>query len=187
MILVNHYAIWPLIPKTIFMEHCRVEITAFPFVLFHSHHFFNVCCLFRQQFSAAYLLKLFLLPQSAHTTLFIRCDKPELARWSLCSLTRFLQMKWWAAVTVVAIPSQKALLMYPYVSSGKISVLALRCSRALLHNLHLTSDRCLVFASHLATGMILAISIISRLVCLQGTRGSFKYFQERSESAVILP
>ena len=63
-------------------------------------------------------------------------------------------MKWWAAVTVVAIPSQKALLMYPYVSGGKFSVLAQHCSRALLHTLQLTSDRCLIFASHLATGMI---------------------------------
>jgi len=74
-----------------------------------------------------------------------------------------LQMKWWAAVTVVAIPSQKALLMCPYVSSDKFSVLAPRCSRALLHNLQLTFDRCLTFASYLATGMIPAIAIISRL------------------------
>jgi len=35
-----------------------------------------------------------------------------------------LHMKWWAAVTVVAIPSQKVLLMCPYVSSGKFPVLA---------------------------------------------------------------
>jgi len=54
-------------------------------------------------------------------------------------------MKWWAAVTVVAIPLQKALLMCPYVSSGKFSVLTPRCSGALLHNLQLTSDRCLIF------------------------------------------
>jgi len=45
-----------------------VEIIAFPVVLFHRNRFFNVCCLFRQRFSAAYLLKLFLLPQHAHTT-----------------------------------------------------------------------------------------------------------------------
>jgi len=90
-------------------------------------------------------------------------------------------MKWWAAVTVVAISSQKALLMCPYVSqSGKFSVLAPRCTRALLHNLQLTSDRRLVFASHLATGMIFAIAIISRLLCLQGTRESFKYFPENA-------
>ena len=79
------FVIWPPIPKTILIKHCWVEIIAFPFVLFHSDRFFNVCCLFRQQFSAAYLLKLFLLPQRAHSTLFIRCNKPELTRWCLCS------------------------------------------------------------------------------------------------------
>jgi len=72
---------------------------------------------------------------------------------------RCLQMKWWAAVTVVAIPSQKALWMCPYVSSDKFSVLAPRCCRALLHNLQPTPGRCLIFASHLATGMIPAIAI----------------------------
>jgi len=92
MILVNHYAIRPPIPKTIFIKHCRVEIIAFPFVLFHRDRFFNVCCLFCQQFSAAYLLKLFVLPQRAHTTLFIRCDKPELTCWCLCSLHAGIQM-----------------------------------------------------------------------------------------------
>ena len=92
MILVNHYAIWPPIPKTIFIKHCRVEIIACPFVLFHNDRFFHVCCLFHQRFSAAYLLKLFLLPQRAHTTLFIRCDKPELTRWCLCSLYSGIQM-----------------------------------------------------------------------------------------------
>jgi len=104
-------------------------------------------------------------------------------------------MNWWASVTVVAIPSQKALLMCPYVSSSKFSVLAPRCSRALLHNLQLTSDRCLTFASHLATGMIPAIAIISRLLCLQWTRGSFKYFPKKAllsfcrnmRSAVYVP
>jgi len=52
--------------------------------------------------------------------------------------------------------------------------------RALLHNLQLTPDRCLIFASHLATGMIPAIAIISRLLCLQGTRRSFKYFPKNA-------
>ena len=92
MILVNHYAIWPPIPKTIFIKHCQVEIIACPFVLFHNDRFFNVCCLFHQRFSAAYLLKLFLLPQRAHTTLFIRCDTPELTCWCLCSLYAGVQM-----------------------------------------------------------------------------------------------
>jgi len=77
---------------------------------------------------------------------------------------------------VIAIPSQKALFMCPYISSGKFSVLAPPCSRAFLHNLQLTSDRCLIFASQLATRMIPAIAIISRLLCLQGMCGLFKYF-----------
>jgi len=93
---------------------------------------------------------------------------------------RCLQMKRWAAVTVVAIPSQKALLMWPCVSSGKFSVLAPRCSRAFLHNLQFTSDYCLIFASHLSTGMIPEIAIISRLLCLRGTRGSFKNFPKNA-------
>jgi len=76
-----------------------------------------------------------------------------------------LQIKWWAAVTVVVIQSQKALLMCPYVSSSKFSVLALRCSRALFDNLQLTSDRCAHFASHLATGMIPTIAIVAFYVC----------------------
>jgi len=98
-----------------------------------------------------------------------------------CMLSyRCLQMKWWAAVTFVTIPSQKALLMCPYVSSGKFSVLALRCSCAFLHNLQPTSDRCLISASHLATGMVPAIAIISRLLCLLGTRRSFKYFPKNA-------
>jgi len=91
MIFVNHYAIWPLIPKTIFIKHTRVVIIAFPSVLFHRDPFFNVCCLFRQQFFAAYLLKLSLMSQLAHTTLFISCDKPELTRWCLCSLHAGIQ------------------------------------------------------------------------------------------------
>ena len=62
---------------------------------------------------------------------------------------RCLQMKWCAAVTVVAIPSRKALLMCPYVSSGKFSVLAPRCSHArrlAYYGLRPTSDRRLIFA-----------------------------------------
>ena len=106
---------------------------------------------------------------------------------------RCFQMKWWAVVTVVVIPSQKALLMCPYVSSGKFSVLA--SSRALLHNLQFTSDRCLIFASHWVTWMIPAIAIIFCLLCLQGTHGLFKYlpknallsFCRNMKSAVHVP
>ena len=60
-------------------------------MLFHNDCFFNFCCLLRQRFSAAYLFKLFLLPQHVHTTLFISCVKPELTRWCLCSLHAGIQ------------------------------------------------------------------------------------------------
>ena len=157
MILVNHYAIWPLIPRTTFIKYSQVEIIALPFMLFHRDFFLNFCCLFRQQFSAAYLFELFLLPQRAHTTLFIRCDKPSLLAGvcAACMLAyRCLQMKWWAAVTVVTIPLQKSLLMCPFVSSSKFSVLAPRCSRAPLHNLQLTSDSSLIFAIQFGSSFV---------------------------------
>jgi len=79
------------IPRTIFIQHFRVEIISFPFVLFHRDRFFDVCCLFRERFSAAYLLKIF-LPQRVHTTLFIRYENPALTRWCLCSLHAGIQM-----------------------------------------------------------------------------------------------
>ena len=71
--------------------------------------------------------------QRVHTPLFIRCNKPELFKLLVgvcvaCILAyRCLQMKWCAAVTVVLIASHKALLMCPYVSFDKLSVLATRC------------------------------------------------------------
>jgi len=92
MIFVDHYTIQPPILETVFVKHCRVEIMACPFVLFHRNYFFNLHCLFRQWFSSAYLLKLFLLPQCVHATIFIRCDKPELTRWCLCGLHAGIQM-----------------------------------------------------------------------------------------------
>jgi len=63
---------------------------------------------------------------------------------------------------------------------ANFSALTPRFSGALLHNLQLISDRCLIFESYLATGMIPAIAIISRLLCLQVTRRSFKYFAKNS-------
>ena len=54
------------------------------------------------------------------------------AAWMLSY--RCLQMEWWAAVTVVAIPSQPALLMWPCVSAARPSVLSPRASRAILHS-----------------------------------------------------
>jgi len=92
MIRVNHYSTLPLNPKMILIKSTLLDIMALFLVLFHRDRFFNFCCLFRQQFSAAYLLKLFLLPQRVHTTLFIKCDKPELAHWYLSSSHAGIQM-----------------------------------------------------------------------------------------------
>jgi len=86
------YAVRPPILKTIFIKDCHVHIIAFPFMLFHRDRFFNFFRLFRHQFSAAYLLEFFLLPQRVHTTLYIKCDKPELTRWWLYSLHAGVQM-----------------------------------------------------------------------------------------------
>jgi len=183
MILTNHYTIWPSIPKTLFIKRCRVEIMTFSFVLFHRDQFL-ISTAFSVSDSLLHICSTFL---SCHNVLIL-LSLSGVTNLSLlvgvcaaCMLAyRCLQMKWCAAVMVVAIPSQKALLMCPYVSSGKLSVLSPRYSRALLHSLQPTSNHRLIFASHLATGMIPAIAIISRLVCLQGTRGSFKYFPKNA-------
>jgi len=182
MILVNNYAIWPPIPKMISIKYCRVEIIAFPFSF--STIIFSMSAAFSVSNS---LLHIYLNSSSCHNVLIL-LSLSGVTNLSLlvgvcaaCMLASDVsRLKWWAAVTCVAILSQKALLMCPYVSSGKFSVLAPRCSRALLHNLQLTSDHCLILASHFATGIFPAIAIISRLLCLQGTHGSFKYFPENA-------
>jgi len=142
------------------VKHCRVEIIAFHFVIFHRDCFFNFSCL-RQQFSAAYLLKLFLLPQRVYTTLFIRRYNPELTRWCLCSLHAGIQMspdevegsrdncRHSIAESTVDVPIR----LFQQIFS-----LAPCCSRALLHNLQLTSDRCLIFATHLPSFLAFCVS-----------------------------
>ena len=48
--------------------------------------------LLRQLFLAADSLKLFLSPQRAHVTFFVKCDKLELAFWLLCSMHAVIQV-----------------------------------------------------------------------------------------------
>jgi len=155
---INQYAIRPSILKTIFMKRCQVEIMVFSFVLFHRDRFVKFWSLLRLRFSAAHLFKFF----SCHNV-FILLSLSGVTNLSLhvcaaCMLAyRCLKMKWCAALTVLAIPSQKAVLKCPYISSGKIPVLTLCWSRALLHDrqiLQPTSDCRLISASHLATGII---------------------------------
>jgi len=180
MILVNHYAIRPR-----FQKRFSLNIVGSKSWRFLSCSFTEIVCSISTAFSISDSLLHICSNSSCCLNVFILLSLSGVTNLSLivgvcaaCMLSyRCLQMKWWVAVTVVAIPSQKALLMCPYVSSGKFSMLVLRCYGALLHNLQPTPDRCLIFASHLATGMIPAIAIIFRLLCLQGTRGSFRYFR----------
>jgi len=152
-------------------------------VLFHNDRFFNVCCLFNQRFSAAYLLKLHLLPQRAHTTLFIRCNKPELTHWCLFSLYAGTQMSPDDVVgscdscchSIAESTVDVLIRLFWQISSARTALFSCPFAQSTA-----TCDRCLIFASHLATGMIPAIAIISRLLCLQGTRGSFKYFPKNA-------
>ena len=116
MILVNHFDIWPPIPKTMFIKHCRVKIMAFSVELFHRDRFFKSAA-----FSVSDSLLHICLKSSSCHNVFIILSLSGVTNLSLlagvcatCMLVyRCLQMKWWAAVTVFAIPSQKALLICP--------------------------------------------------------------------------
>jgi hypothetical protein len=49
-------------------------------------------------------------PQRALVTFFVKRDKLELTFWLLCSMHAVIRvpMEWWAAIPVLAIPSQPA-------------------------------------------------------------------------------
>jgi len=73
---------------------------------------------------------LILLPLSSVTYSSLLCGL-----FVACILScRCLQMEWWAAVSGVAIPSQHALLMWPYLSTARLPLLWPQASRAFLHN-----------------------------------------------------
>jgi len=75
-------------------------------------------------------------------------------------------MKWRAAVMVVAIPLQKALLMCPYVCSSNNRVVI-----APFYNLQPISDRRFIFASHLASRMILQLPSFLAFYVSKGRAG----------------
>ena len=182
MMLVNHYAIWPPIPKTIFIKHCRVEIIACPFVLFHNDRFFNVCCLSVSES----LLHICLNSSSCHNVLI------------LLSLSAVTNLSLLVGVCAACMLAYKCLQMIggqpwrllpfhrrKHCWCAHTSLLAnFQCS----HRVVLV-PYCIIYSSHLivvwflqaiSTGMIPAIAIISRLFCLQGTCGSFKYFPKNA-------
>ena len=85
-----------------------------------------------------------------------------------CMLSyRCLQMEWRAAVTVVAIPAQPALLMWPCVSSARPSVLSPRASRAILHSRHPADCILPILVRKLAVRVFPATAIPNRLLLSQ--------------------
>jgi len=131
--------IWSPAPVTIYEESCWIEVVPCLLTFFDWYCHLYLLCLLRQIFLAADFSKLFSSPQRAHVAFFVKRVKLELAFWlcAACMLSyRCLQMEWWAAVTVVAIPSQTALLMWLCVSSARPSVISPRVSCAILHSQH---------------------------------------------------
>ena len=94
-----------------------------------------------------------------------------------CMLSyRCLQMEWWAAFTVVAIPSQPALLMWPCVSAARPSVLSPRVFHAILHSRHPADCILPILVRKLTVGVIPATAIHNRLLHFPGIFLSLRYF-----------
>jgi len=84
-----------------------------------------------------------------------------------CTLSyRCLEMEWWAALTVVAIPSQHALLMWLCVSAARLSVLSPRASRAILHSQHPVPSPPDHSPPYQAKTARFVLSCLNSLVCL---------------------
>jgi len=113
-----------------------------------------------------------------HTILFISCDKSELTRWCLCSLYAGIQISPYEVVgcrdvcrhSIAESTVDVPIRLFRQIFSARKALFTRP-----LRNLRPTSDRHLIFASHLADRMVPAIAIISRLLCLQRMHGSFKY------------
>ena len=119
------------------------------------------------------LEKLFSSPQRAHVTFFLKRDKHELAFGfcAACMLSyRCLQMEWWAAVTIVAISLQPALLMWPCVSAARPSVLLPWASHAVLNSRHPVDCILPILDRKLAVGVFPATAISNRLLRFRVSR-----------------
>jgi len=87
-------------------------------------------------------------------------------------------------VTVVAIPSQPALLMRPCVSFARPSVLSPRASRAILHSRHPADCILPILVRKLAVGVFPATAIPNRLLRCHGIFLSLKYFPDLGGAAI---
>jgi len=120
-----------------FTSHCRVKITlsgrnGVSFRALSQRSFFLISTAFPVRDSRLHICShsSYSLSHNVFILLSFSCVTNLSLLAGVCAACmlayRCLQMKWWTAVTVVAIPSQRALLTCRYVSSGKCLVLAPR-------------------------------------------------------------
>jgi len=103
-----------------------------------------------------------------------------------CMLSyRCFPMEWWATVTLAAIPSQPALLMWPCVSAARMSVLLPRASRAIPHSRHPADCILPILVRKLPIGVILVTAIPKRLLRFNGICFSHKYFPNIVFSCIL--
>ena len=103
---------------------------------------------------------------------FAKRDNIDLACWVFCNahaitkVYRCLQMawSWWAVITVVATPSQSALLMWLYVSNTRLWLLSHRASRGPLHTRHHADYILPILVSWLAVGVFPATALPRRFL-----------------------
>jgi len=123
-----------------------------------------------------------LLVATARSCYFRRCRewKPLNLLFGFCAACvlsyRCLQMEWWAVVTVIVIPSQPVLLIWPCVSAARPSVLSPRASRAILHSRHPADCILPILVRKLVVGVFPATAIPNRLLRFHGFFLSLKYF-----------
>jgi len=79
-------------PETIYEERPWIEVVLCLLTFFDLYCHLYILCLLRQLFLAADSQKLFLSPQRAHVTFFVKRDNFELAFWLLCSVQAVIQV-----------------------------------------------------------------------------------------------
>jgi len=153
-------------------------------MFFHRDRFFNFHCLFCQLFSAAYLLKVFLLLQRVYTALFIRCDHwayslvfVQLACWHTNVFRWGSRQPWrlspfhrrrhcWCAHTCLPANFQCShrIVLVPFGIICSLHLIAVWFWQSIC-----LPEWSLQLPSFLASSL-----------CLQRTRGSFKYFPKNA-------
>jgi len=158
--------------------------------LFLTGIFTSISCAFSASSSLLQILRnssrrhsvLMLLSSSTVTNLSLLCG--------FCAARmlpyRCLQMDWWAAVTIVAIPSQSALLMWQCVLSARPSVLSPRASRTILHSRHPADCILPISVRKLAVVVFPATVIPNCLLRRHGIFWSLRYFLSISLPASCL-